>query len=208
MQTPQFTSKKTRLLSFVLLVSLCAALLILPACKKSFVREEEFVDLGKIEELLQPLQHLPHSSALVTLDEGGWAAMSTRCTYEGCGLSLHEGNLLCSCCRSVFDLNGKVLKGPATADLPWNEITFEHGHLYAHPKKVVDQKYRFTNPKITESIKKLLSTVKEFGTHKPREIPAVLLGQEQDIPGPMFVEPHDDAELEAEFEKLKSQDKK
>lgn len=207
MQTRQSTFSLTRLLTVILLLSLLATLLILPACKKSFTRDEEFVDLGKIEELLQPLQHLPQSSALVTLDEGGWAAMSTRCTHEGCGLSLHEGNLLCSCCRSVYDLNGKVLKGPTSKDLPWMEITFENGHLYAHPKKVVDQKYRFTNPKITESIKKLLSTVKEFGTHKPREIPAVLLGQEQDIPGPMFVEPHEDAELEAEFDKLKTKDK-
>lgn len=195
--------KAKRPLTAILLLTIVAALLILSACKKSFVRDEEFVDLGKIEELLQPLQHLPHSSALVTLDEGGWAAMSTRCTHEGCGLSLHEGKLLCSCCRSVYDLDGKVLKGPATKNLPWTEITFENGHLYAHPKRVVDEKYRFSNPKIAESIKKLLSTVKEFGTHKPREIPEVLLGQEQDIPGPMFVEPHDDAELEAEFEKLK-----
>ena len=190
------------------LLCLSPLLYLVAACQKSFTRDDPFVDLGKIEDLLQPFQHSPRSSMLVLLDTNGWAAMSTRCTYDGCGLSLHEGNLLCSCCRSVFDLNGAVLKGPAETTLPWYEITFENRHLYAHPQKAVEPSYRFITPKIKKSITKLLSSVKEFGTHKPREIPKVLLGEEDDIPGSMFVEPATDANLEAEFEKLKNQSSK
>ncbi len=49
---------------------------------------------------------------------------SARCTHLGCKIDQFEGDkLLCPCHGSVFNLDGKVTKGPAV--LPLKEIDFE-----------------------------------------------------------------------------------
>jgi cytochrome b6-f complex iron-sulfur subunit len=46
------------------------------------------------------------------------AAVSSKCTHLGCDVTLPVNNLItCPCHGSVFDLNGKVLHGPAEKSL-------------------------------------------------------------------------------------------
>ena len=47
------------------------------------------------------------------------AAVSLTCTHQGCTLGLAaDGKFHCPCHGAVFDREGRVLKGPATRDLP------------------------------------------------------------------------------------------
>ncbi len=44
--------------------------------------------------------------------------LSTRCSHLGCKINeLENGKLVCPCHGSEYDLNGKVLKGPAFKNL-------------------------------------------------------------------------------------------
>lgn len=53
-------------------------------------------------------------------DESGKIFLvSEKCTYEGCDLNWNSGEKVwqCPCCGSKFNIEGKVLQGPATEDL-------------------------------------------------------------------------------------------
>jgi Rieske Fe-S protein len=46
-------------------------------------------------------------------------ALSSICTHKGCKVRAQaDQSYLCKCHQSRFDATGKVLNGPATADLP------------------------------------------------------------------------------------------
>ncbi len=51
-------------------------------------------------------------------DAGRVVAFDARCTHQGCTVAPKGERLLCPCHQSAFEaLTGKVLTGPATADL-------------------------------------------------------------------------------------------
>ncbi len=47
-------------------------------------------------------------------------ALDLNCTFEGCTVIWDENEKLyiCPCCGSKFSIDGKVVQGPATEDLP------------------------------------------------------------------------------------------
>ncbi len=167
-------------------------------CERSYERESGTFELGKVEDLLLPHQMIQNRSFLVYLDDGGWSALNTRCTYDGCGLSFRKDHLSCSCCRSVFQMDGRVEKGPAENPLTWHEISFEGGKLFADAGKPVEATYRFTNPGIEKAVARLRELVKEEGTNKPVVIPDVLLGDGGE-PNSHMIDEDPNAELERQF---------
>jgi len=50
-------------------------------------------------------------------DEIGCYALSLICTHLGCTVTVTEGELSCPCHGSLFDRQGRVLKGPADKPL-------------------------------------------------------------------------------------------
>jgi len=50
-------------------------------------------------------------------------AVSLVCTHLGCSVNVTTKNMACPCHGSVFDLQGKVLKGPA--DRPLHQLDVE-----------------------------------------------------------------------------------
>jgi Rieske Fe-S protein len=56
----------------------------------------------------------------VARDQSGIYAMSALCTHAGCPTRStgDTGQLYCPCHGSLFDKDGKVLRGPASASLP------------------------------------------------------------------------------------------
>lgn len=54
------------------------------------------------------------------LNDGSYAAFSSRCTHQGCQVPLPSsaGVIRCPCHGSRFDGAGRVTGGPATRDLP------------------------------------------------------------------------------------------
>ena len=57
------------------------------------------------------------SRVFVARDERGIYALSAICTHQGCELVFEEGQILCDCHYSTFDLDGAVTNGPAKEPL-------------------------------------------------------------------------------------------
>ncbi len=68
----------------------------------------------------------------VMLDAAGqWTAISRVCTHSRCKVNhrAEQSDFECPCHHSIFDLEGKVLKGPAKRDLPHYPVRVEGGEL-------------------------------------------------------------------------------
>lgn len=61
-----------------------------------------------------------YPDALIKNPDGSVTALSMLCTHTCCQLSFDQsaGAFVCYCHGSVFDISGKVVRGPATIDLP------------------------------------------------------------------------------------------
>jgi cytochrome b6-f complex iron-sulfur subunit len=60
---------------------------------------------------------IPDARALLVHDTQGFRAYSLVCTHLGCQVKVIEKGFTCPCHGSRFDLQGKVLNGPATQPL-------------------------------------------------------------------------------------------
>lgn len=162
---------------------LALSLFPLSSCRRRFVRPGGELRLGQLEKLLFAEQHIADKSILLRRDTAGWSALSTRCTYEGCDLTNQEENLLCHCCHSLFAANGRVLKGPASDNLPWYEVYYKDNLLFVNTAKQVTSKARFTTPEIEAAIKKLRAKIKKDGPQEGVKIPKILLGDIEEEKG-------------------------
>lgn len=165
------------------------------ACDRSVYRREEEqknqeLDLGPVKNLLYTQIHIPVKSVLLFRDIDGWSALSARCTYHGCDLTFQEPVLLCPCCKSTFSLDGQPhADGVATVPLPWIEVGYKDGHLYAYPGKVVSKSKRFTTPDIEAAVRKLKLQVRDPSISSEAKIPESLLGaRDPEEDGPMFLD--------------------
>jgi Rieske Fe-S protein len=55
----------------------------------------------------------PDPVILIQVDETTWRAVTARCTHLGCQVRPSRQFLRCPCHGSTFDLNGRVVRGPA-----------------------------------------------------------------------------------------------
>lgn len=166
-------------------------------CKRHrYVRQNEQkgveLDLGPVKTLLFNQVHVPIKSVFVTRDLDGWKAMSTRCTYEGCDLSINfeQQMMHCPCCKSEFTIEGIPYTDSKASDpLPYMEIFYKEGHLYARADKAVDKSYKFVDKKIEDAIRKLKLHVRDQKIKDGAEIPAPLLGtKDSDEESLMFLD--------------------
>lgn len=69
----------------------------------------------------------PEASMVITQPaEGEYVALSGICTHQHCTLrEVSNGKIVCGCHGSEFDLEGKVLKGPAETDLGTRSIEIQ-----------------------------------------------------------------------------------
>jgi nitrite reductase/ring-hydroxylating ferredoxin subunit len=58
-----------------------------------------------------------HIPAIVIHDEKGLRAVSLTCSHLGCAVEERNFGFECPCHSSRYDMNGAVLKGPATSNL-------------------------------------------------------------------------------------------
>lgn len=91
---------------------------VLPSLSKKF--------LVKLPEYILPGQaFIPPGRQVAFLsspEEHGIYAVSLVCTHLGCIVKPSEEGFQCPCHGSWFDLNGKVVKGPAPSALPWLKV--------------------------------------------------------------------------------------
>lgn len=169
----------------------------LVACERSsYERPEEDLDLGTVKELLFKRYHARSRSVLVFRDKQGWSALSLRCTYEGCDLSVQDSFLLCPCCRSAYDFTGQVYSGgKSKRALPWLEMFYREGHLFARvPRagKNIDSSYRFTTVEIEEAISARRERYTDELVGDTVKVPPSLSGQAREYSGQMFIEEESD----------------
>jgi len=127
---------KKVLLGF-LIIMLISAVFILP---RLYSKEQKSIFVvGKISDFPKgTVQLIAPAKAFIISDNEGIYAISAVCTHKGC--IIREGNwgLTCPCHAARFDLNGKVLKGPAKEDLVWYAVgSDEAGNLTLETSKIV-----------------------------------------------------------------------
>ena len=54
---------------------------------------------------------------VIAQDDGGFAALSPKCTHRGCTVNVEPERIACPCHGSVYDRTGEVLRGPAERPL-------------------------------------------------------------------------------------------
>ena len=79
---------------------------------------------------------------LSRLKDGGFLAISTKCTHLGCTIQYNTGNnrFLCPCHASAFNKFGEVLSPPATRALDIFPITIKAGKIYVDIMNPVKRK--------------------------------------------------------------------
>jgi cytochrome b6-f complex iron-sulfur subunit len=66
---------------------------------------------------------------LARLEDGGYIALSLRCTHLGCSINWEEDHkrFVCPCHASAFDMNGSVRNSPAPRALDYYPVIIENG---------------------------------------------------------------------------------
>lgn len=78
------------------------------------------------ENMQEGVPFLPPGRAVAIFrDKQGVHAVSTTCTHLGCVIKPSATGFDCPCHGSRFAPDGKVIKGPAPAALPWRKVTLD-----------------------------------------------------------------------------------
>jgi cytochrome b6-f complex iron-sulfur subunit len=66
---------------------------------------------------------------LARQQDGGFIALSLRCTHLGCSVSWEDAKkrFICPCHSSAFDISGEVLNPPAARALDYYPVLIENG---------------------------------------------------------------------------------
>jgi Rieske Fe-S protein len=83
------------------------------------------------------------SPVCIARDDGGVYAMTLTCTHQGCNIALYgtvsAQGLACGCHGSRFDVNGNVIRGPASEPLQHFAVSEDGaGNLTIHGGQRVD----------------------------------------------------------------------
>jgi hypothetical protein len=126
--------------TFFLWIGVTAASSWVGCRNKVLKRPPGYLKLGKAGEFTARETNLPDLRFLVRFDAGGLSAMSTACTYDLSPLQRRrEGDsylFVSSYTESRYDDQGRVLHGPAVADLPYYRLVLDSG-VYGGPRDTV-----------------------------------------------------------------------
>ncbi len=76
---------------------------------------------------------------LTRLEDGGFLALSRRCTHLGCTVPwvAEEKQFLCPCHSSAFDIRGEVVRSPAPRALDLFRVTIENNVVMVDTGKLI-----------------------------------------------------------------------
>jgi nitrite reductase/ring-hydroxylating ferredoxin subunit len=115
-----------------------------PSKKTTTTYSSEYYEAGLLSSF-EPDSITPFRSRnffISRLKSGELLALSSRCTHLGCALECdHDKNLLvCPCHSSMFDINGHVLRSPATRNLDQLDMKIQHDKVMVNPSKLLKRK--------------------------------------------------------------------
>ncbi|MCW3805549.1 ubiquinol-cytochrome c reductase iron-sulfur subunit [Plebeiibacterium marinum] len=106
--------------------------------------KKELFNAGKADsfEKNKPYPFLTGQFFLRRFDDGGFIAMSIKCTHLGCIVqsNIKTGGFNCPCHASQFNRFGEVLSSPATRPLDYFPITIKNGDILVDTSKPTKRK--------------------------------------------------------------------
>ncbi len=105
-------------------------------------RQEDLYEAGELS-YFEKGKIYPFGSGhffLSRLADGGFLALSTKCTHMGCTVQYYRGQeqFECPCHGSAFNNRGEVLSPPATRALDYYPVIIKEGKVYvdtSHPER-------------------------------------------------------------------------
>lgn len=87
---------------------------------------------------------------LARLGDGGFLALSRKCTHLGCTLPWveKENKFICPCHASAFDITGNVMSAPAPRALDIYRVTIENDFVKVDTSKPI-QRSEFSSEQVT-----------------------------------------------------------
>jgi Rieske Fe-S protein len=122
---------------------------VLCGCSSAAVGPEAFGDIaaGNLSALpVGALRALASAPACIGRDSDGVYAMTLTCTHAGCEIgTVSPQGLVCGCHGSAFDVDGNVVRGPATQPLDHFAVSADAaGSLTVHGGQTVSASTRLT----------------------------------------------------------------
>ena len=79
---------------------------------------------------------------LARLEDGGFLALSRKCTHLGCTIPWisQENQFLCPCHASAFDIRGEVIRSPAPRALDIYPVTIENNIIKVNTANEIKRK--------------------------------------------------------------------
>jgi cytochrome b6-f complex iron-sulfur subunit len=126
-----FIKRTWKILGVIAGVEVAALSINLLSPKKDDDSKKKILDAGSVNDF-------PNNSVtpfrqgqfyLVRRDDGGFLAVSIKCSHLGCSIAWNESEnkFICPCHSSSFDINGEVLHPPAPRALDIYEISIDNG---------------------------------------------------------------------------------
>ena len=120
--------------------------------KPLFDDSQHLIDAGKVSSF-QLNSVFPFRSGkfyLVRLSDGGFMALSLKCTHLGCSVMWNEAKkeFLCPCHASSFDQFGEVINPPAPRALDSYPVIIREGKVLVDISKSV-RRNKFENSQVT-----------------------------------------------------------
>lgn len=87
--------------------------------------DEIYADLRTVGGALRTsVDGIDKKVIIIRRSETTVSVLSDECTHAGCPVNLPQnGQILCACHNSLFDLDGSVIQGPANLPLPsWSAV--------------------------------------------------------------------------------------
>lgn len=109
--------------------------------KKPLTQNFQFVEAGNVIDF-QLNAAFPFRNGkfyLVRLNDGGFIALSIKCTHLGCSVRWDEKKkeFFCPCHASTFDQTGELLKPPAPRALDFYKVIINNGKIIVDVSKAI-----------------------------------------------------------------------
>jgi cytochrome b6-f complex iron-sulfur subunit len=122
-----------------------------PKKRKEIAEESDIITAGPVDNF-EPgsVTAFPRGRFyLARLADGGFLAISRKCTHLGCTVPwvVEENRFVCPCHASTFDIRGVVISPPAPRPLDIYPVTIENNVVKVDVSEAIERK-RFENKQV------------------------------------------------------------